>query len=74
MSLELLGALAADALRCPKCDAKIKNSRDYKADIVDIPGVGGMNARVLRGEQVTLLCEKCGAEHRTDNWRAFIKV
>jgi hypothetical protein len=72
MSLELLGAIVVKALRCSKCSEPFTSFSNYHADNVMIHGTGGSITTMLRGEQVTLSCAKCGRCETTNNWRSFI--
>ncbi len=73
MSFELIATIHLRAVKCPECGEPIERTKDYIADIVRIDQIGGEPIPFVRGEEVTLVCESCGWEKRTDNWRRFLK-
>ncbi len=71
-SPELLEAVAGNMLTCPKCKRRIRTAENYKAKFIDIVQAGGQTVRQFLGDEVTLVCYKCGSETRVDNWKAFL--
>jgi hypothetical protein len=69
---ELLQAVAGNRLKCPKCGRQVRTAENYKAKFTDKILAGGQPSRQFLGEEVTLICYKCGAETRVDNWRDFL--
>jgi len=72
MSLDLMAALSAGAIRCPMCGVLITNTSDYQATTHEIHQIGGPPLVEKLGEEVTLTCGRCGWQKRTDNWRQFL--
>jgi hypothetical protein len=67
---EFQSAMASKLLNCPKCKQPILASENYKAKYSYTAAVpGGLEVRRYVSEEVTLVCYKCGAETRVDNWR-----
>jgi hypothetical protein len=73
MSLTLIAAIHLGALKCPKCDRPIQESKNYQADIVTVPQLGGAPVDFIRGETVTLKCSQCGWSTNTTNWQSYLK-
>lgn len=76
MNLTLTAALVEKALKCPNCKKPISQTEDYLADWFNFPQIGGkfinQTTRILRNEEVTLVCNNCGWRIRTNNWRDYI--
>lgn len=72
MSFSLLAAIAANVVECPSCGQAIRKMRDYQAEFVEIPQLGGRPLRELASDKVTLVCGECDWQKRTDNWREFL--
>lgn len=72
-NLELLAALASRQLKCPKCGRSVSATENYKARFTDSPQPVGQPIRQFVGDEVTLVCYKCGSENRVGNWRDHLK-
>lgn len=72
MSFILMGAMSAEAIKCPQCDKPIKKAKEYNADIIEIESINSGSTKVV-GESVTLVCVFCGWSEKTHNWKQFIK-
>ena len=71
----LLGAAMLDkAIKCKQCGNAISETRDYKANIINIPRIGEPPTLDISGEEVTLVCNKCGWTKRTNDWKQFVVV
>lgn len=67
---EFQSAMASKLLNCPRCKSPILASENFKVKYSYKAAVpGGLEVRRYVGDEVTLVCYKCGAETRVDNWR-----
>jgi len=71
-SLDLLEAIAQKLLKCLKCKCQVGTAENYKAKLVDRLKEGGQTTTEFVSDEVTLVCYKCGAETRVDNWKAHL--
>jgi DNA-directed RNA polymerase subunit RPC12/RpoP len=70
---EFQSAMAGKLLNCPRCKSPILASENFKVKYsykAALPG--GLEVRHYVGDEVTLVCYKCGAETRVDNWRKHL--
>lgn len=70
--LNLMALMSIGLVKCPECGVPIERVEDYEADIVRIPAIGGSTDTFMRGDEVTLVCDKCGWKEHTFNWRNFV--
>jgi DNA-directed RNA polymerase subunit RPC12/RpoP len=70
---EFQSAMANKLLNCPKCKSRILASENFKVNYSYKTAVpGGLEVRQYAGDEVTLVCYKCGAETRVNNWRNYL--
>lgn len=64
-------AILAKVIGCPACNKPITRTENYQSHDIHQPQIGGSPIRMNLGEEVTLVCENCGFNVRTNNWREY---
>ena len=72
MSIQFLGALSGNFIRCPVCGSSRIKPKDYKVHYKIVSEYSSMAEKEYESDTVTLTCGSCGWEKRNSNWKNYL--